>query len=183
MTQRIGSVLAGLAFAVLASQANAAGTTPIPYVFNVSVTIDQTKFNSTYRFAGPGGGELLNGKLTVDENSYLHTHTPIRFTVWEKTAGGNVESQLQQYQMRLTDINAVWQSENAETANEPIPANLISPSIDGIPVKLDTDIEIDSRAVGSNVLSVESTKALPERTSGNSNIKVSLVAMFVNKIS
>ena len=181
MTQRIGTVLAGLAFTALASQANAAGTTPISHMFNVSVTIDQTLFSSSYRFAGPGGGELLKGKLSQDMNGHLTTHTPIRFTVWETTADGSTERQVQHYQMRLTDVNAVWWAEN--TVDEPIPADLISPSIDGAPVQLNTDIEIDSRAAGSNVLSVESTKALPERTSTNSNIKVSLVAMFVNKIS
>lgn len=181
MTPRIRTVLAGLAFATLASQANAAGTTPISHLFNVSVTIDQNLFSSSYRFAGPGGGELLNGKLSQDQNGYLSTHTPIHFTVWETTADGSTERQVQQYQMQLTDVNAVWQADNA--ADEPIPAELISPSVDGVPVLLDTDLEIDSRAAGSNVLSIESAKPLPERTSANSNIKVSLVAMFVNKIS
>ena len=179
MTQLFRTALAGVAFAVLTSPANAAGAEPVSHTFNISVTIDQNSFSSAYRFAGPGGAPLATGQLHYGKDQRLSTHTPILFTLWETSPDGSTEQQVTEYQMQLTDVEALWWG---HASDELIPVGLIKAAVDGQSVNFDTDIEINSGTSGSNALSVGSEQPLPDRTSGNSNIRVSLVAMFVNKI-
>ena len=178
ITRMLNKVFAAMAVLLATFQVSVAAGESKSHTFSLSVNIDSTLFHSSYAFAGPGGGELPTGRLHLRADQRLVTSKLLPFTVWETSPDGTSRTQVEQYTMRFTGLQAAWQGDYPD---EPVPAELFTLAIDGNKVTMNTDLTIDSRALGQNQLAI-SSEPLPPRTGLNGTIRVTLAAMFVNKI-
>ena len=128
-------------------------------LFNLSVSIDNSAFERSYRFVFPNGVDNQGiGGLVLQSDRRLRTSQPIPFAVWETLPDGTTQQQVMQYTMRFTAIQAMW---HGDAPSESISSKLITTSIDDVPVSIGANFNVDSRANHHSLLSIAS-EPLPE---------------------
>ena len=180
MPKAILSVFTALAL-LLAQGAAASLARPEIRNLNLSVTIDQNQFDSSYRFAGPGGGALDKGELTVRLDGTVVTRKSVHFTLWETVPDGSAEMQVEQFAMQFTGLKAAWRGEG-DKPDEDIDASLLTIHLDGQPVALNNVVPVHHGLGGRSQLLITSNGPVPRSQIGNSNITVTATAVFANKI-
>ena len=178
MSRVILSVFTAL---LLAQGAVASVARPEIRNLNLSVIIDQNQFHSSYRFAGPGGGALDKGELTVRQDGIVVTRKSVHFTLWETMPDGSAEMQVEQFAMQFTGLKAAWRGEG-DKPDEDIDASLLTIHLDGQPVALNKVVPVIHGLGGRSQLLINSNGPVPRSRIGNSNITVTATAVFANKI-
>lgn len=180
MPKAILSVFTALAL-LLAQGAAASVARPEIRNLNLSVTIDQNQFHSSYRFAGPGGGAMDKGELTVRPDGAVVTRKSLHFTLWETVPDGSAEMQVEQFAMQFTGLKAAWQGEG-DKPDENIDASLLTIHLDGQPVELDKVVPVHHGLGGRSQVLITSNGPVPPSQIGNGNITITATAVFANKI-